>query len=231
MTLTVLLVDDDALVRAGLRAFLGGSRDIEVVGEASDGAEGLRRVAELAPDVVLMDIRMPNLDGVAATGRIRAGKAEGEAPQVLVLTTFDSDDSVASAIRAGAKGYLLKTTPPDRLIAAIVAAASGEPTLSPSVTARLMESLSQGAGAERDTARKQLKVLTERELDVARGVALGEGNTDIAASLYLSLATVKAHVSRSLMKLGLENRVQLALLVRDAGLVLPLPEERSPAQR
>ena len=122
MTLTVLLVDDDALVRAGLRAFLGGSRDIEVVGEASDGAEGLRRVAELAPDVVLMDIRMPNLDGVAATGRIRAGKAEGEAPQVLVLTTFDSDDSVASAIRAGAKGYLLKTTPPDRLIAAIVAA-------------------------------------------------------------------------------------------------------------
>lgn len=219
MTVRVLLVDDDALVRAGLRAFLGGSAEVEVVGEASDGEEGLRRVAELSPDVVLMDLRMPVLDGATATARLRSGRGGNEGPQVLVLTTFDSDESVAGAIRAGAKGYLLKTTPPDRLIAAIVAAAAGEPTLSPSVTARLMETMATDGGAEKKAAQQQLAQLTERELDVARGVAMGESNTEIAGRLYLSLATVKAHVSRALMKLGLENRVQLALLVRDAGLL------------
>ena len=139
MSVTVLLVDDDALVRAGLRAFLAGSPEIEVMGEASDGAEGIRRVAELAPDVVLMDIRMPNLDGVAATERIRAGKTEGEAPQVLVLTTFDSDDSVASAIRAGAKGYLLKDAPPEDIIDGIRAVRAGRSLLSPSLASTLLE--------------------------------------------------------------------------------------------
>lgn len=218
MTVRVLLVDDDALVRAGLRAFLSGSGEVEVVGEAIDGAEGLRRTAELAPDVVLMDLRMPGVDGVTATERIRAGRGADEGPQVLVLTTFDSADSVAGAIRAGARGYLLKTTPPEALIAAIVAASAGQPTLSPSVTARLMESVAQGRATERRAAEQQLGALTERELDVARGVARGESNTEIAARLYLSLPTVKAHVSRALMKLGFENRVQLALLVRDAGL-------------
>ena len=212
----VLLVDDDALVRAGLRAILGGSPRLEVVGEAGDGAEGVRQVAALAPDVVLMDLRMPVLDGVAATERIRAGRRSDERPHVVVLTTFDGDDSVARAIRAGARGYLLKTTAPDRLVAAVVAAAGGEPTLSPSVTARLMEGVVLADDGPRAEARARLAVLTERELDVARAVARGESNTDIAAALFLSLATVKAHVSRSLTKLGLENRVQLAILVRDA---------------
>ncbi len=216
----VLLVDDDALVRAGLRAILGGSPELEVVGEAGDGAEGVRQVAALSPDVVLMDLRMPVLDGVAATERIRAGRATDERPHVVVLTTFDGDDSVARALRAGARGYLLKTTAPDRLVAGIVAAAGGEPALSPSVTTRLMEgaALAADGNGPRDEARARLAALTERELDVARGVARGESNTDIAASLFLSLATVKAHVSRSLMKLDLENRVQLAILVRDAAL-------------
>lgn len=214
----VLLVDDDALVRAGLRAILGGARELEVVGEAGDGAEGVRQVAALSPDVVLMDLRMPVLDGVAATHRIRAGRTPADGPHVVVLTTFDGDDSVARAIRAGALGYLLKTTPPDRLVSSIVAAAAGEPTLSPSVTARLMAGVAVAADGPRDQARARLTVLTERELDVARAVARGESNTDIAAALFLSLATVKAHVSRSLTKLDLENRVQLAILVRDAAL-------------
>ena len=216
----VLLVDDDALVRAGLRAILGGAPEIEVVGEAADGAEGVGQVAALAPDVVLMDIRMPVLDGVAATERIRAGRGADERPHIVVLTTFDGDDSVARAIRAGARGYLLKTTAPDRLVAAVVAAATGEPTLSPSVTARLMEgvALASEENGPRDQARARLAVLTERELDVARAVARGESNTDIAGALFLSLATVKAHVSRCLTKLDLENRVQLAILVRDAAL-------------
>lgn len=215
----VLLVDDEPLVRAGLRAILGGAPEIDVVGEAGDGREALRRVAELSPQVVLMDIRMPVLDGVAATERIRAGKAEDAGPHVVVLTTFDGDDSVAQALRAGARGFLLKTTTPDRLISGIVDAAAGQPVLSPSVTARLMASVAaDGAGEARDAARAKLAVLTERELDVARAVGRGESNTEIAGTLYLSLATVKAHVSRALMKLGFDNRVQLALLVRDADL-------------
>lgn len=215
----VLLVDDEPLVRAGLKAILGGAPEIDVVGEAGDGREALRRVAELAPQVVLMDIRMPVLDGVAATEQIRAGKDDGVGPHVVVLTTFDGDDSVAQALRAGARGYLLKTTPPDRLVAGILDAAQGQPVLSPSVTTRLMESMAAGgSNAARDVARAQLEELTERELDVAKAVARGDSNTQIAQELYLSLATVKAHVSRALMKLGFDNRVQLALLVRDAHL-------------
>lgn len=215
----VLLVDDEPLVRAGLRAILEGAPEIDVVGEADDGKEALWRVAELAPQVVLMDIRMPVLDGVAATAQIRAGKAEAEGPHVVVLTTFDGDDSVTQALRAGARGYLLKTTTPERLIAGIVDAAQGQPVLSPSVTARLMASMAAGGTTdERDAARAKLELLTERELDVARAVGRGESNTEIAAQLFLSLATVKAHVSRALLKLGCDNRVQLALLVREADL-------------
>ncbi|GAA4889927.1 response regulator transcription factor [Tessaracoccus lubricantis] len=215
---TVLLVDDEPLVRAGLKAILGGAAQVEVVGEAADGREALRRIAELQPQVVLMDIRMPVLDGVAATAQVRSAHPDGKGPRVVVLTTFDGDDSVAQALRAGASGYLLKTTPPERLVAGILDAAAGQPVLSPSVTARLMESVVVGGSADRDAARARLAVLTERELDVARAVGRGESNTVIAQALYLSLATVKAHVSRALTKLGLENRVQLALLVRDAAL-------------
>ncbi|MHA7862386.1 response regulator [Tessaracoccus sp. Y36] len=216
----VLLVDDEPLVRAGLKAILGGAEEVLVVGEAADGREALRRVAELAPQVVLMDIRMPVLDGVAATAQIRSARGDSEGPHVVVLTTFDGDDSVAQALRAGASGYLLKTTPPDRLVAGILEAAAGQPVLSPSVTARLMHAVATGGGGQRDGARAQLELLTERELEVARAVARGDSNTVIAQSLYLSLATIKAHVSRALLKLGLENRVQLALLVRDAQLDL-----------
>ncbi|MDO5678403.1 MAG: response regulator transcription factor [Propionibacteriaceae bacterium] len=215
----VVLVDDEPLVRAGLKAILGGAPEIDVVGEAGDGREALRRVAELAPHVVLMDIRMPVMDGVAATAAIREGKADGAGPHVVVLTTFDGDDSVAQALRAGARGYLLKTTSPERLISALKDAAQGQPVLSPSVTTRLMQSVAAGGSRDvRDAARAQLEQLTERELDVARAVARGDSNTEIAGTLYLSLATVKAHVSRALMKLGFDNRVQLALLVRDADL-------------
>lgn len=214
----VLLVDDESLVRAGLRAILGGAAEIEVVGEAADGREALRRVAELRPQVVLMDIRMPVLDGVAATAQIRSAHPDGSGPRVVVLTTFDGDDSVAQALRAGASGYLLKTTPPERLVAGILDAAAGQPVLSPSVTARLMESVVVGGSADRDAARSRLSALTDRELEVARAVGRGASNTTIAQTLFLSLPTVKAHVSRALMKLGLENRVQLALLVRDADL-------------
>jgi DNA-binding NarL/FixJ family response regulator len=211
----VLIVDDDALVRAGLSMMLAGTDDIRVVAEASDGAEVASAVDAYRPDVVLMDIRMPGLDGLAATERLRARE---EAPQVIVLTTFDADDYVLRALRAGAAGFLMKDTPPPDIMRAIRLVAAGEAMLSPTVTRRLIEHVADdGLAARRTRARELLDRLTDREREVAVAIGQGKSNADIAAELYMSVATVKAHVSRLLAKLEVGNRVQIALLAHDAG--------------
>jgi len=212
----VLVVDDDPLVRAGLAMVLGGSSDVVVVGEAADGSEVPAAVDACRPDVVLMDIRMPHLDGLAATERLRA---RPDPPEVVVLTTFDADEHVLRALRAGASGFLLKHTPPAEILAAVTRVAAGEPILSPSVTRRLIAHVSDtGTTARRDQALAALDRLSEREREVAVAVGRGRSNAQIAAELFMSVATVKAHVSRALTKLDLNNRTQLALLAHDAGL-------------
>lgn len=212
--IAVLIVDDDPMVRAGLVMMLDGADGIRVVGEAGDGADVPHAVARHSPDVVLMDLRMPRVDGVAATERLRRAPA---APAVIVLTTFDADDNIVRALRAGASGFLLKDTPPDRIVQAIQRVAAGEPMLSPTITRRLMDRAVSEAGT-RERAAAVLDGLSERETEVAVAVARGMSNAEIAASLFLSLATVKAHVSNILTKLDLENRTQLAMLAHDAGL-------------
>jgi DNA-binding NarL/FixJ family response regulator len=210
----VLVVDDDALVRAGLAMLLAGTADIEIVGEAADGSEVASAVAEHRPDVVLMDIRMPGMDGLAATEIVRA---RDRSPEVIVLTTFDADDHVLRALRAGASGFLLKDTPPADIVRAIRAVAAGEPILSPAITRRLIGHLTGREGGERRRhAREQLGRLTAREHEVAVAIGRGRSNAEISRELYMSVATVKAHVSRLLEKLGFNNRVQIALLVHDA---------------
>ena len=212
----VLIVDDDALVRAGLSMMLAGTDDIRVVAEAGDGSEVLSAVDAFRPDVVLMDIRMPGVDGLAATERLRS---RDDAPQVVVLTTFDADDHVLRALRAGAAGFLLKDTPPPEIMRAIRLVAAGEAMLSPAVTRRLIEHVADdGIAARRAHARELLDRLTDREREVAIAIGQGKSNADIAAELYMSVATVKAHVSRLLTKLELGNRVQIALLAHDAGM-------------
>ncbi|HEV7708293.1 MAG TPA: response regulator transcription factor [Asanoa sp.] len=210
----VLLVDDDPLVRAGLRLMLGGAPDIEVVGEAVDGASVPDQVRRTSPDVVLMDVRMPVVDGIAATRALGAG------PAVIVLTTFDADATVVEALRAGAAGFLLKHTPPEQIVEAVRRAAAGEPVLSPSVTRTLIEHVAAGSdragNSRRDRARERLAVLSEREREVAAAVAAGLSNGDIAERLFMSVGTVKAHISSALAKLDLTNRIQLALLAHDA---------------
>jgi DNA-binding NarL/FixJ family response regulator len=212
----VLVVDDDALVRAGLRLMLGGASGIEVVGEAADGSEVPEAVTKLSPDVLLMDIRMPGVDGLAAT---RALRSRAGAPEVVVLTTFDADEQVIEALRVGAAGFLLKDTPPAEIVRAVKAVAAGDAMLSPTVTKRLIGHLAGDSGAERRReARGRLECLTDRELDVAVGLGRGLSNAEIATATYMSVATVKAHVSRLMVKLGLTNRVQVALLAHDAEL-------------
>jgi DNA-binding NarL/FixJ family response regulator len=207
----VLLVDDDALVRSGLRMMLAGAAGIEVVGEAGDGREALGAVDRHHPDVVLMDIRMPQLDGIAATRLLRG---QPRPPAVIVLTTFDADELVLRALRAGAAGFLLKDTAPPEIVRAIELVHAGEGMLSPAVTGKLIALVS---GDDRsDEARDALAALSEREHEVALAVGRGASNADIAAELHMSVATVKAHVSRLLAKLALDNRVQLALLVQEA---------------
>ncbi|MDT0308713.1 response regulator transcription factor [Streptomyces sp. DSM 44917] len=214
MTIRVLLVDDDPLVRSGLRLMLAAAGDIEIAGEAADGSEVLPLVASAAPDVVLMDIRMPGVDGLAATERLRALPAP---PEVVVLTTFDADEHVLRALRAGAAGFVLKDTPPAEIVSAVRRVAAGDPVLSPVVTRRLIDRVT---GASRDTrrARGRLAALGEREREVALAIGRGRTNAEIAAELYMSVPTVKTHVSRILTKLGLNNRVQIALLAHDARL-------------
>ena len=211
----VLVVDDDPLVRAGLAMVIGGSPDLTVVGEAGDGSEVAAAVDAYAPDVVLMDIRMPTLDGLAATEQLRA---RPDPPEVIVLTTFDADEHVLRALRAGASGFLLKHTPPAEILRAISRVAAGEPILSPSVTRQLIAHLSDTAAARQRHAATALDQLSEREREVAIAVGRGKSNAEIAGELFMSVATVKAHISRILTKLDLNNRTQVALLAHDAGL-------------
>ena len=210
----VLLVDDDALVRSGLRIMLAGAANLAVVAEAADGREVLGAVDLHRPDVVLMDIRMPELDGIAAT---RLLAAQPDPPAVLVLTTFDADELVLRALQAGAAGFLLKDTPPAEIVRAIELVHAGDGMLSPTVTRRLISMVAGDAGARAEQARDRLATLSPREHDVALAVGRGETNAEIAAALHLSVATVKAHVSRLLDKLDVDNRVQIALLVQAAG--------------
>ncbi|HHU39909.1 MAG TPA: response regulator transcription factor [Propionibacterium sp.] len=216
-TIRIVLVDDDPLVRAGLGLILGGSPDIEVVGEAADGVEAMSVVAGQRPDIVLMDIRMPRKDGIAATTDLLA---RPDAPRVIVLTTFDSDDMVLKALQAGASGFLLKDTPPPKMVEAIRAVDAGETTLSPSVISQVIGLATKSADDGRgEAARQQLDALTEREREVAVAIGQGKANAEIAGELYMSIATVKAYVTRIFYKLGVDNRVQVAMKVHDAGLV------------
>ena len=216
----VVLVDDDPLVRAGLGLMLRGTPQLEIVGEAGDGAEGLEVIARTRPDDVLMDIRMPGMDGLAATRRLSERR---DPPRVIVLTTFDADEHVVRALENGAIGFLLKDTSPPMIVEAIQKVAAGEPMPSPSVTAqlirRVVEAPSTGADADRArTAAARLASLRARERDVAIAVGQGESNAEIAGELFMSPATVKAHVSHIFVKMEVVNRVQIAICVHDPGL-------------
>jgi DNA-binding NarL/FixJ family response regulator len=210
----VLIVDDDALVRAGLTMMLDGAHGITVVGEAADGTEVAAATDRHFPDVVLMDIRMPRMDGIAATQRLQTRKRP---PGVIVLTTFDSDENVLRALRAGASGFLLKDTPPDRIVDAVRKVAAGEPFLSPTVMRRLMQRAATET-RDQEQARAAIGQLSPRERDVLVAVGQGRTNAEIAAELFMTVATVKAHVTHILTKLDLTNRTQIALLAHDAGM-------------
>ncbi|MFE1311444.1 response regulator [Streptomyces sp. NPDC058755] len=213
----LLLVDDDPLVRAGLALMMGGSGDIEIVGEAADGDQVEDAVQRTRPDVVLMDIRMPSVDGLTATRSLRE---RADAPEVVVLTTFHADEQVLHALRAGAAGFVLKDTPPAAIVDAVRRVAAGEPVLSPAVTRQLMRhAAGTAADSRQERARERLTALGDREREVAVAVGRGLANAQIAAELFMSVATVKTHVSRILARLGLNNRVQIALLAYDAGLL------------
>jgi DNA-binding NarL/FixJ family response regulator len=210
----VLLVDDDALVRAGLRMILSAAEDLDVVGEVDDGVRAVAAVQKHRPDVVLMDIRMPEMDGITATLALRRLPAP---PQVIVLTTFQADEQVMSALRAGASGFLVKDTPPTDIINAVRLVASGEAMLSPSVTRTLLSHFGDADTSERRRAAAQrLAALTDREREVAIAVGTGASNAEVAASLFMSEATVKSHISRLFTKLDAANRVQIAITVHDA---------------
>jgi DNA-binding NarL/FixJ family response regulator len=217
MSVRVLLVDDEELVRFGLRTVLEAAGDFEVVGESGDGAAAVRAAHELRPDVVLIDIRMPVMDGLAATREILALP---QPPQVCVLTTFHVDEYVYAALAAGAAGFLLKDTPPREIAAAVRAVADGTATLSPAVTTTLIQSyVDRAATPRRAEARQRLADLSEREVDVLKLLGRGESNAEIGRQLYVSEATVKTYVSRLLTKLELANRTQAAILAHEAGLL------------
>jgi DNA-binding NarL/FixJ family response regulator len=207
-----VIVDDDALVRAGLSMMLDGAAGIAVVGEAADGDEVPDAVAAHAPDVVLMDLRMPRVDGLTATGRLRS---RPRPPEVIVLTTFDSDENVLRALRLGASGFLLKDSPPERIVEAVRRVAAGDPMLSPEITRRLMDRVASRAGTH-EQAWAALAALSPREREVAVAIAQGRTNAEIGAALFMSVATVKAHITHVLTKLGATNRTQVALVVHDA---------------
>jgi DNA-binding NarL/FixJ family response regulator len=220
----VMLVDDQAMVRAGFRMILESEPEFSVVGEAADGHEAVELATRCRPDVILMDVRMPRLDGIAATERILAdapGDGAATLPRVLVLTTFDLDDHVYAALRAGASGFLLKDAPAEQLIEAVKVVARGDAVLAPSITRLLIGEIARRPPGSPVDAAPGLADLTERELEVFRLIARGRSNAEIADDLYLGEATVKTHVGRILTKLALRDRVQAVVLAYESGLVTP----------
>ncbi|HZO33449.1 MAG TPA: response regulator transcription factor [Gaiellaceae bacterium] len=215
----ILLVDDQALVRAGFRMILDAEPDMEVVGEAGDGRDAIDQVRALHPDIVLMDIRMPDLDGLEATRRIL--ESGDDAPKILMLTTFDLDEYVYEALRAGASGFLLKDTPPEQLVSAIEVISQGEALLSPAVTRRVISEFVKGTGPKPQAQFPRLQELTAREHEVLTLIARGLSNAEIAKTLFVSETTVKTHVARILMKLNLRDRVQAVVLAYESGTVQP----------
>lgn len=219
----VLVVDDQFLIRAGLVGLLRAAPGIEVVGEAGDGAEAVALAATTRPDVILMDIRMPGMSGIVATEKILA-EAPEPPPRVLVLTTFDLDEYVYGALRAGASGFLLKDSGPERLLAAVAAVGGGDALFAPSVTCRLVEAFARQAGAGPDDRAEpppDLRALTLREVEVLKLIATGLSNADIADRLYISEATVKTHLNRTMSKLDLDSRAQAVVVAYETGLVTP----------
>jgi DNA-binding NarL/FixJ family response regulator len=214
----VLIADDQALVRGGFRVILGSETDIDVVGEAADGQEAIDLARRLTPDVVLMDVRMPGMDGIAATKRLLA--LSGETPRVLILTTFDHDEYLYDAIRAGASGFLLKNVSPSHLVHAVRTVAAGDALLDPALTRKLLDEFARrpAPGAR---APERLAELTDREIDVLRLIARGRSNTEIARELVIGAATVKTHVSNVLSKLAIHDRVQAVVVAYETGLVRP----------
>ena len=213
----ILIADDDSLVRMGLRAVLGGEEDLEVVGEAGDGRAALELVAELHPDLVIMDIRMPHLDGISATRRITEGP--GDAPRVLVLTTFELDEYVYESLRAGASGFVLKRVPPAELIEAVRVVAGGESMVFPAATRRLVERFV--APDPSPEQRRALASLTDREREVLRLLAQGRSNKEIGDELYVGMETVKSHVGSVLLKLGVRDRTQAVIAAYETGFIRP----------
>jgi len=218
VTIRVLLVDDQPLLRTGFRMILSAEPDLTIVGEAADGASGVEAARRLLPDVVLMDIRMPVMDGIAAT-RALAGPGVENPAKVLILTTFGLDEYVVEALRAGASGFLLKDAPPDDLVEAIRIVAAGEALLAPSVTRRLLDRVASRLPPARENALPALSELTEREMEVLKLVARGLSNAEIAEKLVVSETTIKTHVSRVLAKLEIRDRVQAVILAYETGLV------------
>jgi DNA-binding NarL/FixJ family response regulator len=218
MTIRVVLVDDQALVRTGFRMVLDAEADIEVIGEAADGLQAIQAARRLRPDVVLMDIRMPNLDGIQATQQL-AGPEVADPVGVLILTTYDVDEYVFAALRAGACGFLLKHTSPEELVQAIRMVASGEGLIAPAVTRRLIAEFARTPAAPQPP--RELERLTEREREVLELVARGKSNAEIARELVVGATTVKTHVGRVLTKLGLRDRIQAVIYAYEAGMIRP----------
>ena len=219
MSIRILIADDQSLVRTGFRMILDAEPDLDVVGEAVDGREAVDKAKAAKPDVILMDIRMPELDGIEATRRIIADAGE-EAPKILMLTTFDLNEYVYEALRAGASGFLLKDVPPEQLVAGIRVVAEGEALLAPSITRRLIQEFASAAPTPAEPPRG-LDELTARELEVFKLLARGLSNAEIAEELVVSETTVKTHVARLLMKLGLRDRVQAVVLAYESGIAVP----------
>jgi DNA-binding NarL/FixJ family response regulator len=218
VTVRVLVADDQSLMRAGFRMILAAEPDMEVVGEAADGRAAVAQAATLRPDVVLMDVRMPEMDGIEATRQLLAGN---DHTKVLMLTTFDLDEYVYEALRAGASGFLLKDVPPEQLVAGIRAVASGESLLAPSVTRRLIQEFVRRPPSAVRTPPQELASLTAREVEVLRMMAQGRSNAEIATEVFVSETTVKTHVAHVLAKLGVRDRVQAVVFAYESGLVLP----------
>jgi len=217
MTIRVVLADDQGMVRAGIRLILEAEEDLDVVGEAGDGEQAIAVTAQMQPDVVLMDIQMPTLDGIEATRRI--GQDAAIRGRVLILTTFEQDEYVFEALRAGASGFLLKNAPPEELIQAVRIVAAGDALLSPSITRRVIEDYAQQSTPRRNDA--GVDALTERELEVLRLLATGKSNAELAEQLFLGEGTIKTHVSHVLSKLGLRDRVQAVVFAYETGLARP----------